>query len=88
MYIRSSTALRNDYSSVSTLARESGEPVHITRNGESDLVVLSSEAFERRERELAERAAVLEAEARRLAGESSYTTDDLRAMLEARYANA
>jgi hypothetical protein len=42
---------------------------------------LSNEAFEERERALAERAEVLEAEIRRLAGEPSFSTDEVRAML-------
>ena len=81
MIIQSSTKLRNDYGEISRMAHESGEPVYITRNGEGDLVVMSNEAFEERERALAERAAVLEAETRRLSGEPSFSTDEVRAML-------
>ena len=81
MVIQSSTKLRNDYGTISRMAHETGEPIYITLNGEGDLVLMSHDAFEARERELAQRAAVLEAEARRLAGEPSFTTDDVRAML-------
>lgn len=81
MNIQSSTRLRNDYGAISRMAHESGEPVYVTRNGEGDLVVMSNEAFEERERALAERAEVLEAEIRRLAGEPSFSTDEVRAML-------
>ena len=49
MLIKSSTALRKNYTSISKLARESSEPVYITKNGEGDLVVMSAEAFEMRE---------------------------------------
>ena len=34
MLIKSSTALRSDYTSVSNLAHETGDPIYITKNGE------------------------------------------------------
>lgn len=51
MIIRASAALRNDYTSISNLAKETKEPICITKNGEGDPVLMSIEAFERREQE-------------------------------------
>ena len=45
-YIRSSTDLRNCYSEISALCRESREPVFITKNGHGDLAVMSIETYE------------------------------------------
>ena len=69
MQIKASTALRNEYLKISELAHASGEPVYITNKGEADLVILSIEAYEEREKMLAHRVSILEAELSRLNGE-------------------
>ena len=40
-----SSVIRSDYNAFSTLCHEMGEPILITRNGESDLVVMSHETY-------------------------------------------
>ncbi len=84
MIIKSSTALRNDYSAIARIAHERGEPVYITRNGEGDLVVLSIEAFERREAMLDLREKLLLAEQQRLAGEPEISLAEAHRQLKAR----
>ena len=40
-----SSVIRSDYNSFSTMCHEMDEPVLITRNGESDLVVMSHKTY-------------------------------------------
>lgn len=87
MNLKPSTALRNDYQQISSLAKASGEPIYITNKGEADLVVLSMEAFEEREKMLDHRASILEAEFSRLAGAPTFSVDEVRARLKEKYTN-
>ncbi len=87
MQIKPSTALRNDYGSISALANEIREPIYITKNGEGDLVVMSIDAFEEREKMLGHRATILEAELGRLSGEATYSLNDVRSHLKENFFN-
>ncbi len=40
-----SSVIRGDYNAFSSLCHQMGEPILITRNGESDLVVMSHETY-------------------------------------------
>lgn len=84
MLIKASAALRNDYASISALAKETKEPIYITKNGEGDLVLMSIDAFEKREQMLQLRARVLQAEQERMDGEPTISVSEARERLRER----
>ncbi len=85
MIIKSSKAIRNGYKDISELCKTTHEPVHLTVNGEGDLVVMDIAAFYRREKQLDIREQLLAVEADRLRGVPDYPARDViaegRAML-------
>lgn len=85
MIIKPSTALRNEYGTISDLAHKEDAPIYITKNGEGDLVVMSIEAFERREEILRLRAKLAAAEQSRLSGQPAVSMEESRKRLEAIY---
>ncbi|HIV38825.1 MAG TPA: type II toxin-antitoxin system Phd/YefM family antitoxin [Candidatus Blautia stercorigallinarum] len=84
MIIKASAALRNDYSSISKPAKETSEPIYITKNGEGDGVFMNIDAFERREQALELRLKVLQAEEERLRGEKTRSIQEARRELKER----
>lgn len=88
MLIKASAALRNDYASISALAKETKEPIYITKNGEGDLVLMSIDAFEKREQMLQLRASVLQAEQERIDGEPTISVSEARKRLRERAGEA
>ncbi|MCH5251058.1 MAG: type II toxin-antitoxin system Phd/YefM family antitoxin [Lachnospiraceae bacterium] len=84
MIIKASAALRNDYTSISNMAKETKEPIYITKNGEGDLVLMSIDAFEKREQMLQLRAKVLQAEQERIDGAETLSVSQARERLRER----
>ena len=84
MIIKASAALRNDYASISNMAKETKEPIYITKNGEGDLVLMSIDAFEKREQMLQLRAKVLQAEQERIDGAETLSVSQVRERLRER----
>ena len=84
MIIKASASLRNDYTTISNMAKETKEPIYITKNGEGDLVLMSIEAFERREQILHLRAKVQQAEQERLDGAETVSVSEARKRLSER----
>lgn len=84
MIIKASAALRNDYTTISNLAKETKEPIYITKNGEGDIVLMSIDAFEKREQILELRAKVLQAEQERISGAKTMSVAEARKRLRER----
>ena len=78
MIIKASAALRNDYASISELAKQTREPIYITKNGEGDLVLLSIDAYEKKEQMLNLGAKVLQAEQERIDGAQTLSVAEAR----------
>lgn len=84
MIIKASAALRNDYASISNLAKQTNEPIYITKNGEGDGVFMNIDAFEKREQALDLRAKILQAEEERLNGAKTRSISEARKKLRER----
>ena len=81
MVIKPSSSLRNNYTAIAAIAKETQEPIYITVNGEGDGVFMNLEAYERREQMLDLRAKVLQAEWERLSGARTMTIEEVREAL-------
>ena len=84
MIIKASAALRNEYGTISDMAKKTKEPIYITKNGEGDLVVMNIDAFEKREQILELRAKVLQAEQERIEGAETMSIAETRKRLRER----
>ena len=84
MLIKPSTALAEDYDAISNMARETGQPIYITKEGEGDVIVMNIDAYEREKQLAALRGAIDRAENERLNGEPCMTGEEIRTWLKER----
>lgn len=87
MYIKPSTKIRNEYNVISDLARETREPIYITKNGEGDGVYMNLDAFEEREMLIRLEMELEIAERYKLSGQPTFSTEDVRKRIEGILAN-
>jgi len=80
--IKPSAAIRKNYNMISSLCKETGEPVFLTKNGEGDLVVMDLATFARRESMLKLRETLLASEEDRLAGKPGHSIDEVAEMMQ------
>ena len=76
MIIKPSAVIRQNYNEISELCKETKEPVHLTKNGEGDLVVMDMDAFYRREAMLKLREELLLVEEDRANGVPDLSVED------------
>ena len=48
-HIRPISDIQNNFEDISRIVHETSEPVFLTKNGSSDMVVMSMEAYERKQ---------------------------------------
>ena len=83
--IKPSTTLRNDYGKISAQAHNTGEPIYITKNGEGDIVVMSIDAFEKREQLMMLKSRLTLSEQSLMNGEPTVSLSTARERLEVKY---
>ena len=83
--IKSSTAICQNYTEISNLCKETGEPVFLTKDGEGDLGVMNISAYDQRVRQLELREKLVEIEETRKTGvpdiSAHLASDSLRSRL-------
>lgn len=82
MTIRASADIRTNYNAVIEECRQTGEPIYLTKNGKGDSVVMDIASFERREQLLRAQQMVLEAYIDNLSGAKTFTTEEVKMMMD------
>ncbi len=89
--IRPISDLRNNFTEISRIVHEIGEPVYLTKNGYGDMVVMSMELFDALQNNRRVDIALLEAERQALSGtptlDFNETSSALRQKLAAKINN-
>ena len=83
MTILPAASLRNHYNEISEKCKTTGEPIYLTKNGEGDLVVMSIEAFEKKQALLALKERLLDIELEQNNGAKYYTLKELDSAIKA-----
>ena len=81
MIITDSTHIITNYDAVIEECRSSGRPIYLTKNGHIDSVIMDIASFRRREQSLDTQRLVLESYIDNLRGISTYTSDEVRFMM-------
>lgn len=82
--IKPSATIRQNYNEISTLCKETGVPIFLTKNGEGDLVVMDIAAYDQREKQLELREKLIEIEEMRKAGIPDYSAREISQSLRER----
>ncbi len=80
--IRPVSDLRNNFAVISQLVHEKQQPVFLTKNGFSDMVVMSMEAYEKRQFESEIYCKLRQAEQEELDGAKPYSLKEVWEMTE------
>lgn len=84
--IKPSAAIRQNYTEIANLCKETGKPVFLTKNGEGDLVVMDIAAYDQRKKQLELREKLVEIEELRIAGAQNIparsASADIRSLLK------
>ena len=86
--IKPISALRNKANEISNLARESNEPIFITRNGEGDMVVMSMASYSKLQLKLELFGKLAVAQSQRANGDNGRTVSQVMKDLRKRIREA